>query len=83
VSYVITYCAAIVANLAWAQLSMVSQDCPENIVIEKLALPAPVLIKPTAKEVPKIIPKPKCRKGQRVWRTLKNGHRKYRIRRKC
>jgi len=31
-------------------------------------------------------PKPnvaKCRKGEKIWRTLKNGHRKYRLRRTC
>lgn len=31
-------------------------------------------------------PKPdtrKCRKGEKIWRTLPNGHRKYRLRRTC
>ena len=82
---VITFCTAVVANLAWAQISMVSQDCPADLIVEKLNLPvaaAPPEI------IPRIIPaakpeKPKCRKGEKQWRTLKDGRRKYRIRRTC
>ena len=82
---IITACAAVVANLAWAQLSMVSQDCPPDIIVEKLNLP--VAVAPAEAEIiTKIIPAaetPKCRKGEKQWRTLKNGHRKYRLRRTC
>lgn len=77
---VITPCLAIVVNLAWAQVSMVSQECPPDIVIEKVA-PAPVI---TPRIIPAVKPeKPRCRKGQKIWRTLKDGRRKYRIRRTC
>ena len=51
-------------------------------VKQRARSPAPVFINPPSVEGPKMN-KPKCRKGEKQWRTLKGGHRKYRLRRTC
>lgn len=74
-SSAIIACVAIVANLTVFQTSMVSQSCPPDLVVEKAVEP---------EIIPRVKPEmPKCRKGEKQWRTLANGHRKYRLRRTC
>lgn len=90
-STVIQFCTAVVVMNLAQQTSMVTQECPPDIIVEKLTLPVAVAPPPPATKPERKVAEStgrkaearKCRKGEKQWRTLKNGHRKYRIRRTC
>lgn len=88
-SSVIVFCTAIVVTLSYVNVSEVTQKCPRDMKARALAIPdriprteRPVVLKPALIKKPKANV-PKCRKGEKVWRKLKDGRRKYRIRRTC